>query len=113
MKVRYQIFFSFIILILAFSAVTSYFLVKMSKNQMKNMIEDISATNRGFVKSYIQEIIKVKKNEAIKIANDERVIKLYEEYKNGEDKKIEFIETSNLKAPYNSILILPILMEIY
>lgn len=105
MKVRYQIFFSFIILILAFSAVTSYFLVKMSKNQMKNMIEDISATNRGFVKSYIQEIIKVKKNEAIKIANDERVIKLYEEYKNGEDRRIEFIETSNLKAPYNSILI--------
>ncbi len=105
MKVRYQVFFSFIILILAFSGATSYFLVTMSKNQMKNMIEDISSTNRSFVKSYIQEMIKTKKNESIKIANDERVIKLYEEYMNGEDKRIEFIETSNLKAPYSSMLI--------
>ena len=105
MKVRYQVFFSLIILILAFSAATSYFLVTMSKNQMKNMMEDISNTNKSFVKSYIQEVIKSKKNETIKIASDERVIKLYEEYKNGEDKRIEFIETSNLKAPYNSMLI--------
>lgn len=105
MKVRYQIFFSFIILILAFSAVTSYFLVEMSKNQTKKMIDDISSTNRSFVKSYIQEMIKTKKNETIKIANDERVIKLYEEHKNGENKKIDFIEMANLKAPYNSILI--------
>lgn len=105
MKVRYQILFAFIMLILAFSTATGYFLIDITRTQMINISSDVSEANKKFVKSYINDMLGSKKYDVSKIASDERVIKIYEEKLNGEDKRLGFIELANLKAPYSSVLV--------
>ena len=105
MKVRYQILFAFAIVIFAFSTVCCYFLTTVAKSRLSDMSENISDMNKKFVKSYIADLVNQKRDEMGKIASDEKLITLYETYYSGENRRMDFIEMANLRAPSNSMLL--------